>query len=115
MSTALTAAFAALGDDTRWEILVRLGRGPASASGLAQELPITRQAIARHLEVLRAAGLVDAERHGRQVRFRAVGSRLSSLSRDLQAIARGWERRLAHVKEAAESLSTPSDPEQRSR
>ncbi len=111
MSAELAAAFAALGDDTRWQILVRLGRGPASASTLAEELPISRQAIARHVDVLRAAGLVESERVGRQVRFRAVGSRLSSLSQDLDSIARGWDVRLARIKETAERLDARQAPD----
>lgn len=95
--------FAALGDETRWGILVRLGRAPASASVLAGELPITRQAIVKHLEVLRAAGLVEAERHGREVRFRPIGARLSALGRDLETIASGWDARLARIKALAEA------------
>jgi DNA-binding transcriptional ArsR family regulator len=95
--------FAALGDDTRWAILVRLGRSPASASTLAGELPITRQAIVHHVDVLRAVGLVEAERVGRQVRFRPIAARLTALGHDLQVLADAWERRLASLKAVAES------------
>ena len=63
-AATLTPVFAALGDDTRWAILARLGEAPASASALARELPISRQAIVKHLEVLDGAGLVD-QRRGR--------------------------------------------------
>lgn len=98
----LPAVFAALGDETRWGILVRLGSAPASASALTKELPITRQAVARHLEVLRAAGLVEAERHGREVRYRALGGRVSDAARSLEVIAAGWDARLAQIKAAAE-------------
>jgi DNA-binding transcriptional ArsR family regulator len=100
--TALPVAFAALGDDMRWTILQRLGAAPASASALAANLPITRQAVARHLDVLRRAGLVEPEPHGREVRYRALGSRISSLARDLDAIARGWDTRLQWIKAVAE-------------
>ena len=44
--------FAALGDETRWSILAALGEGDASASALAGRLPVSRQAIAKHLAVL---------------------------------------------------------------
>jgi DNA-binding transcriptional ArsR family regulator len=98
----LPAAFAALGDDTRWELLQRLGTAPASATTLAADRPISRQAVARHLEVLREAGLVETEVHGREVRYRAIGSRLSALARDLDTLAAGWERRLRTIKAAAE-------------
>ena len=100
---ALPAVFAALADDTRWSILVRLGRTPASASALAAELPVSRQAIAKHLAVLQGTGLVTAERTGREVRFAAVGAQLSTVARDLDRIASGWDSRLARIKARAES------------
>ncbi|MEU0488999.1 metalloregulator ArsR/SmtB family transcription factor [Nocardiopsis sp. NPDC006139] len=99
---ATATVFAALGDETRWAVLVRLGREPASASALAAELPVTRQAIGKHLEVLRAAGLVESQRRGREVVYRAIGSRLDEVGRDLQRVAEAWDRRLAAVKEIAE-------------
>jgi DNA-binding transcriptional ArsR family regulator len=98
----LSPVFAALADDTRWRILVRLGEGPASASALAGELPISRQAIVKHLDVLEAAGLVESEPRGREVVHRALGSRLSTVARELDAIAAAWDRRLARIKELAE-------------
>jgi DNA-binding transcriptional ArsR family regulator len=94
--------FAALADDTRWGILTRLGEAPASASALGRELPVSRQAIVKHLEVLRAAGLVEAERQGRELVHRAIGGRLSDVARDLDRIARSWDRRLATIKRLAE-------------
>jgi len=102
VSTAPTTMFAALADDTRWGILTRLGEAPASASALARELPVSRQAIVKHLEVLRAAGLVEAEQQGRELVHRAIGGRLSDLARDLDRIARAWDRRLATIKRLAE-------------
>ncbi|WP_049576101.1 ArsR/SmtB family transcription factor [Streptomyces sp. SBT349] len=99
----LVLAFAALGDETRWNILVRLARSPASASALAQEFPISRQAIVKHLEVLREVGLVEAERAGREVRYTPLGARLSALGDDLQRLAAAWDRRLTGIKRLAES------------
>ena len=93
---APTAVFSALADDTRWAILTRLGQSPASASALARELPVSRQAIVKHLEVLRGAGLVEAETQGRELVHRALGGRLSPRGprprpdrRDLGPPARG--------------------------
>lgn len=103
MAELLAPVFAALGDETRWEILTRLGRRPASASALATELPISRQAIVKHLEQLRAAGLVESEQRGREVVHRAVGGRLSALARELERIGDAWDARLAGIKELAES------------
>ena len=101
-SETLTPVFAALGDDTRWSILARLGEGPASASALAREIPVSRQAIVKHLEVLRGAGLVESEQVGREQVFRAIGGRLSDVARQLERIGAAWESRLASIKRLAE-------------
>ena len=101
-SAMLTPVFAALGDDTRWAILVRLGQAPASASALARELPISRQAIVKHLELLDAAGLVESERMGRELVYRALGGRLSDVARELERIGKSWETRLSRIKRLAE-------------
>lgn len=96
--------FAALADETRWSILTALGEGDASASALAGRLPVSRQAIARHLSVLQEAGLVEPVRAGRELRFRVVGAELSATAQKLDAIGREWDRRLAAIKEIAEGL-----------
>lgn len=101
-AATLTPVFAALGDDTRWGILARLGEAPASASALARELPISRQAIVKHLEVLDGAGLVESERRGRELVYRALGGRLNDVARELEKIGRAWEGRLARIKRLAE-------------
>lgn len=98
----LTPVFAALGDETRWAILVRLGEAPASASALARELPISRQGIVKHLELLAGAGLVESERVGRELVYRALGGRLSDVARELERIGRSWDVRLARIKRLAE-------------
>ena len=102
--TELVVVFAALADETRWSILVALGEGDASASALAERLPVSRQAIAKHLAVLQAAGLVEPVRVGREVRYRVIGSELAATARRLDAIGAEWDRRLAAIKELAEGL-----------
>lgn len=101
---ALVPVFAALGDETRWSILAALGEGDASASALAGRLPVTRQAIAKHLAVLQDVGLVEPVRAGREVRFRVIGAELSATAQRLDAIGRDWDRRLAAIKQIAEEL-----------
>lgn len=105
MTTAVLAPmFAALADETRWSILTALGEEDASASALAGRLPVTRQAIARHLVVLQDVGLVEPIRVGRELRFRVVGASLNATARKLDEIGREWDRRLAAIKEIAEEL-----------
>lgn len=106
MTTTLVPVFAALGDDTRWSILAALGEAEASASAsaLAERLPVSRQAIAKHLGVLRDAGLVEPVRAGREVRYRVLGAQLSATAQQLDAIGAEWDLRLARIKQIAEKL-----------
>ncbi len=100
----LVAVFAALGDETRWSILTELGGGEASASALAERLPVSRQAIAKHLGVLQEVGVVEPVRAGREVRYRVLGAELSATAQRLDTIGVEWERRLSAIKEIAEGL-----------
>jgi DNA-binding transcriptional ArsR family regulator len=104
VTATLVPVFAALGDETRWSILGALGEGDASASALAGRLPVSRQAIAKHLAVLQEVGLVEPVRVGRELRYRALGSRLSETARQLDLIGAEWERRLGVIKQIAEGL-----------
>jgi DNA-binding transcriptional ArsR family regulator len=100
----LVPVFSALGDETRWSILESLGEGDASASALAGRLPVTRQAIAKHLAVLQAVGLVEPVRVGREVQYRVIGSQLGATARQLEAVGAEWDRRLAMIRKIAEEL-----------
>jgi DNA-binding transcriptional ArsR family regulator len=104
MKSPLAPVFAALADDTRWDILTRLGSRELSASALAAELPVSRQAIAKHLAALTAAGLVAADRSGREIRYRALGARLTEVADELLAVGAEWDARLARLKAVAERL-----------
>jgi len=98
----LVPVFAALGDETRWSILAALGEGDASASALAGRLPVSRQAIAKHLAVLHEVGLVEPIRVGRELQYRVIGSQLSATAQRLDTIGAEWDRRLAAIKAIAE-------------
>ena len=98
----LVPVFAALGDETRWSILAALGEGDASASALARRLPVSRQAIAKHLSVLQEVGLVDTVRVGREVQYRVIGAQLSETARRLDRIGAEWDHRLTAIKRIAE-------------
>jgi DNA-binding transcriptional ArsR family regulator len=98
----LVPIFAALADDTRWAILVAVGDRDLSASALSRQLPVSRQAIAKHLAALESAHLVEAMRVGRELRYRAIGATLSATARRLEAIGAEWDQRLLLLKQAAE-------------
>ncbi len=99
----LVATCNALGDETRWSILTALGEGDASASALARRLPVSRQAIAKHLAILHEVGLVEIVPDGREVNYRVVGAHLGALARRLDEIGAAWDRRLAAIKQIAET------------
>jgi len=87
------AVFGALSDGTRRRLLALLGeRGEASATDLARELPVTRQAVQKHLGTLSGAGLVSARRVGREAWMAEVGAqwdeRLAALERQFAASGR---------------------------
>jgi predicted transcriptional regulator len=83
----------ALGEATRWQILGRVAGAELSASALADSLPVSRQAIAKHLAALDTAGLVSSKRVGRELRYSARPDVLSEASRHLGEIAAAWARR----------------------
>lgn len=92
--------FAALADPTRRKLLDRLSSdGPLSATDLARHYPVTRQAVAKHLGTLTAAGLVRPERHGREVLYGVTPGRLAEASRWLADIGAKWDSRLAALSE----------------
>lgn len=88
--------FAALADPTRRAILATLASdGPSTATDLADRLPITRQAIAKHLGLLGDAGLVSAEQgERRRVRYRVRPAPMQVAQQFLAALARDWDRSL---------------------
>ena len=88
--------FTALADPTRRSLLASLAaRGPATATDLAGRLPITRQAIAKHLALLGEAGLVTAEPgERRRVRYRLRSAPMQVAQQFLAALARDWDHTL---------------------
>jgi DNA-binding transcriptional ArsR family regulator len=96
--------FAALADPTRRRLLELLGGGPPqSATTLAGELPVSRQAVVKHLAVLEECRLVVSGRAGREVLFTIQPEPLVSTASWLAARAGAWQDRLAGLKRAAEN------------
>ncbi len=97
--------FAALADPSRRGILAALAAGgPATATDLAARLPITRQAIAKHLALLAEAGLVVAEPgERRRVRYRLDSAPMQVAQQFLAAMARDWDGPLAALQDRIDS------------
>ncbi len=95
------AVFAALADPTRRAVLSAVCAGIArTATEIAAGLPISRQAVAKHLEQLRQAQLVDAHREGRETRFEATPGPLGDAIEWMTAVGAQWDARLAALGEA---------------
>ncbi len=107
------SVFAALADPTRRAVLREVAeRGPVTATELAGHLPVSRQAVAKHLAVLQSAGLVAPRRSGRENRFTATTAPLAAAERWLAAAGEAWDDRLARLEALARA---PRDREQPAR
>ena len=105
----LDAVFAALADPTRRGLVSRLVQeGPHSATDLARDLPMTRQAVVHHLQALGDAGLVDTQREGREVRYRATPEPLADAVAWMFGAGVKWDRRLQRLRIQLEARPRPS-------
>jgi DNA-binding transcriptional ArsR family regulator len=87
--------FAALADPTRREIAKLLAeQGQLTPTELSRQLPITRQAVAKHLGALHEAGLVRSARHGRETRYRLTPRPLEAAALWMAALGAEWDERL---------------------
>lgn len=95
--------FAALGDETRLRLLVRLSSGgPGSIARLTEKSPVSRQAITKHLEALSEAGLVRSIRRGRECIWELEPKRLADAHDYLDRISRQWDDALGRLKKFVE-------------
>jgi len=98
------SVLAALADPTRRQLLDQLAdQGEATATTLAAALPVSRQAVVKHLAVLDAAGLVSGSRVGREMRYVVRPAALDATARWMATLAAEWDRQLARIKRVAES------------
>ena len=96
--------FAALGDETRLGLVARLSGGePLSITSLAAGTEVTRQAITKHLHVLKGAGLVEGKKRGRERMWRLLPEQLDEARRAIDAISRQWDAALLRLKESIEN------------
>ncbi len=95
--------FAALGDETRLRLLVRLSSsGPESIARLSAKSPVSRQAVKKHLDVLLRAGLVRGNRRGREHIWQLEPKRLADAHLYLDRISRQWDDALNRLKRFVE-------------
>ena len=91
----LNEVFFALADPTRREVIHRLSEaGPVTVSDLARRLPVTRQAVAKHLSALAEAGLISAERDGRRTRYVLTPGPLADAVGWMAEVGAEWDARL---------------------
>jgi predicted transcriptional regulator len=97
--------WSAIGDPTRRRMLdLLLVRGDGTATTLSQQMPVTRQAVAKHLGVLDRAGLVRATPAGREKRYRVDEAQLARAVAQLTSVGAAWDARLQRIKRIAEAI-----------
>jgi DNA-binding transcriptional ArsR family regulator len=101
--------WSAIGDPTRRRMLdLLLLDGSGTATTLGQRLPVSRQAVAKHLGVLDRAGLVRATPQGRERRYRVDEAQLARAIADLSSVGSAWDARLQRIKRIAEAIQRTS-------
>ncbi|MFF0341154.1 ArsR/SmtB family transcription factor [Kribbella sp. NPDC004875] len=102
--------WSAIGDPTRRRMLdLLLANGGGTATSLSDQLPVTRQAVAKHLGVLDRAGLVHSTPSGRERRYTVDEDQLAHAIDQLAAVGQTWDRRLQRIKRIAESIQRQQD------
>jgi DNA-binding transcriptional ArsR family regulator len=100
---AVADLFFALGDETRLSVVNKLVSGGAqSATALSQGAKVTRQAIVKHLQVLKGAGLVDHQKRGRIVLYTLKPDRLDDARAFLDAVSASWDRAIERLRRLVE-------------
>ncbi|WP_395695420.1 ArsR/SmtB family transcription factor [Nocardioides sp.] len=103
------ALWSAIGDPTRRRMLDLLLADEGTATSLSAQLPVTRQAVAKHLGVLDRAGLVRSTARGRERRYRVDDERLGAAVAQLQSVGSAWDARLRRIKQIAEAIEKSAD------
>ena len=99
------ALWSAIGDPTRRRILdLLLADGDGTATTLSEQLPVTRQAVAKHLGVLDRVALVRATPAGREKRYRVDDAQLTRAAAQLASVGSAWDARLQRIKQIAEAI-----------
>jgi predicted transcriptional regulator len=106
--------WAAIGDPTRRRMLdLLLSAGVATATSLSDRLPVTRQAVAKHLVVLDRVGLVQGETVGRERRYRVDESQFARAVAQVTEVGATWDARLRRIKAIAEAIHSSTEKQNR--
>lgn len=111
MSSAIDdELWSAVGDPTRRRMLdLLLADGGGTATSLSDQLPVTRQAVAKHLGVLDRVGLVHGSAAGRERRYTVDETRLAGAVAQLSKVGDAWDARLQRIKRIAEAIQRSKD------
>ncbi len=102
--------WSAIGDPMRRRMLdLLLADGEGTATSLSGHLPVTRQAVAKHLGVLDRAGLVHVTPAGREMRYRVDDAQFARAVAQLAAVGTAWDARLRRIKRIAEAVQRTQD------
>jgi predicted transcriptional regulator len=99
--------WSAIGDPTRRRMLdLLLVDEHSTATSLSEQLPVTRQAVSKHLGVLDRAGLVRSTPAGREKHYRVDDAQLARAVAQLASVTSAWDARLRRIKRIAEAIHT---------
>lgn len=102
--------WSAVGDPMRRRMLdLLLTQGGGTATTLSEQLPVTRQAVAKHLGVLDRVGLVHVTPAGREMRYRVDDEQLARAVAQLASVGATWDARLRRIKQIAETIQRKQD------
>ncbi|MEU7924228.1 metalloregulator ArsR/SmtB family transcription factor [Micromonospora sp. NPDC049801] len=106
MTTAVDdALWSAIGDPIRRSMIdLLLTGGPGTATSLSERLPVTRQAVSKHLTVLDRVGLIHSTPAGRERHYQVDEAQLARAVAQLTAVGATWDARLRRIKRIAETI-----------
>ena len=106
--------WSAIGDPTRRRLLdLLLTDGPGTATSLSEQVPVTRQAVTKHLVVLDRAGLVHSAAAGRERRYEVDQQQLARAAAQLNSVGAAWDARLQRIKRLAEAIQRSGNQPQK--
>jgi DNA-binding transcriptional ArsR family regulator len=108
--------WSAIGDPTRRRMLdLLLAEGHGTATSLSDQLPVTRQAVTKHLGVLDRVGLVHATPAGRERHYRIDDEQLARAVAQLAGVGATWDARLRRIKRIAEAIQRTTENTEKER